>query len=62
MSEDTGRGGAEEHQHEHRGDRHHGHENDQGIRGALRYLRSLPQMWRSAINDAVVDLIDPRPG
>ena len=62
MSEDTGRGGAEEHQHEHRGDRHHGHENDQGIRGALRYLRWLPQMWRSAINDAVVDLIDPRPG
>ena len=43
-------------------DGHHGHENDQGIKGALRYLRWLPQMWRSAINDAVVDLIDPEPG
>lgn len=42
--------------------RHHGHDNDQGIRGALRYLRWLPQMWRSDINDAVVDLIAPVAG
>ena len=41
---------------------HGGHENDQGIKGALRYLRWLPQMWRSPINDAVIALIDPRPG
>ncbi len=41
---------------------HHGHENDQGIRGALRYLRWLPQMWRSDVNDAVVDQIAPRSG
>ena len=40
---------------------HHGHENDQGVRGALRYLRWLPQMWRSEVNDAVVELIDPKP-
>ncbi len=46
----------------HRGHGHHGHENDQGINGALRYLRWLPRMWRSAINDAVVDLVDPQPG
>ena len=46
-------------QHDHR---HHGHENDQGIKGALRYLRWLPEMWRSAVNDSVVDLIDPMPG
>jgi SAM-dependent methyltransferase len=28
----------------------------------MRYLRWLPQMWRSAINDAVVGLVDPQPG
>ena len=49
----------EHHQHEHHD---HGHENDQGVKGALRYLRWLPQMWRSPINDAVVDLVDPQPG
>ena len=48
-----------DHDHDHE---HHGHANDQGIRGALRYVRWLPQMWRSAINDAVVELIDPQPG
>jgi SAM-dependent methyltransferase len=40
----------------------HGHHNDQGITGALRYIRWLPRMWTSAINDAVVALIDARPG
>ena len=56
---------ADEHQHTHdlqHDHQHHGHENDQGIKGALRYLRWLPQMWRSPINDAVVDLIDPLQG
>jgi SAM-dependent methyltransferase len=47
------------HDHDHRA---HGHENDQGIRGALRYLRWLPQMWRSSVNDAVIGLVDPRAG
>ncbi|NND75414.1 MAG: class I SAM-dependent methyltransferase [Ilumatobacter sp.] len=47
------------HDHDHG---HHGHENDRGITGALRYLRWLPQMWRSEINDAVVDLVDPQAG
>lgn len=28
----------------------------------MRYLRWLPQMWRSAVNDAVVDLVDLQPG
>lgn len=41
---------------------HHGHENDQGLRGALRYLRWLPQMWRSEINDLVVDQVAPETG
>lgn len=49
-----------EHEHEH--DDHHGHHKDQGIKGALRYLRHLPRMWRSPINDAVVDLIKPQAG
>lgn len=40
----------------------HGHHNDQGIKGALRYLRQLPRMWRSPINDAVIDLVDPQAG
>jgi len=48
--------------HAHHDHGHHGHANDQGIKGALRYLRWLPQMWSSAINDEVVDLIDPEPG
>ena len=46
--------------HDHHHDHHHGHEHDQGVRGALRYLRWLPQMWSSEINDAVVELIDPK--
>ncbi len=50
------------HNHHHHGHDHHGHANDRGIKGALRYLRWLPQMWRSPINDAVVDLVDPRAG
>lgn len=48
-----------DHSHDHD---HHGHENDQGIKGALRYLRQLPRMWRSPINDAVIDLVDPQAG
>lgn len=48
-----------DHYHDHD---HHGHANDQGIKGAVRYLRWLPQMWRSAINDAVIDAVDPQPG
>lgn len=58
-NEHTGHDQAEQHEHEHHP---RGHANDQGIKGALRYLRLLPQMWRSPINDAVVDLVDPKPG
>ena len=50
---------SEHHDHSHD---HHGHENDQGIKGALRYLRHLPEMWRSPINDAIIDLVDPQAG
>lgn len=50
-------GHRERHQH-----RHQGHANDQGVRGALRYLRFAPSMWRSDINEAVVDMVGPQPG
>lgn len=40
----------------------HGHTNDQGITGAQRYLRVLPRMWHSPVNDFVVDLVDPVAG
>lgn len=49
-------------QHHHGGHDHHGHDNDQGIKGALRYLRHLPDLWRSPINDAVIDLVEPQRG
>ena len=47
---------------DHAGHRHHGHAHDRGIGGAVRYLRWLPQMWRSEVNDAVVDRIAPAAG
>jgi len=50
------------HDHSHEHGHAHGHSNDQGIRGALRYLRWLPQMWRSPINDAIVDFVGPKAG
>lgn len=43
-------------------DQSHGHASDQGIRGMLRYLRFAPHMWRSDVNVAVIELVDPRPG
>lgn len=45
--------------HDHHG---HGHRNDRGLAGILRYLRWLPQLWRSEINDGVVALVAPRSG
>lgn len=57
------------HHHDHAGEAHthghdhgHGHANDQGLRGFMRYLRFAPRMWRSEINDAVVDLVNPQAG
>ena len=63
-SDDAHGHGHDGHGHEHgHGHGHgHGHENDQGIRGLLRYLRWLPRMWRSDVNDAVVELVDPQRG
>lgn len=47
--------------HDHQ-DHSHGHHDDQGVRGMLRYLRFAPRMWRSDVNDAVIELVDPRSG
>lgn len=51
-------------QHDHQGghDHGHGHENDQGFKAIIRYLRFAPQMWRSTINDAVIELLAPKEG
>ncbi len=40
----------------------HGHEHDRGVGAMLRYLRWAPRMWKSDINDVVVDLVGPVPG
>jgi len=32
------------------------------MRGALRYLRFAPSMWRSDINTSVIDLLEPQDG
>lgn len=40
----------------------HGHHHDQGPRAVLRYLRLLPRMLRSDVNDAVVTELAIRPG
>ena len=39
----------------------HGHANDQGLSGMVRYLRLAPRMWRSDVNNAVADLVAPKP-
>lgn len=46
------------HSHEHG----HGHANDQGLKGALRYVKMAPSMWKSSMNDAVVERLAPMPG
>jgi len=54
--------GAHDHEHHRRDHHHRGHANDQGWRGAVRYLRWAPSMWRSGINDEVIALIAPVAG
>jgi SAM-dependent methyltransferase len=49
---------------EHSGHHHHGHghHHDRGVKAMLRYLRHAPGMWRSEVNDAVVDRLRPSRG
>jgi len=39
----------------------HGHENDQGVKAMLRYLRWAPQLWSSEVNNAAVASLDLKP-
>jgi len=39
-----------------------GHHHDQGFRAVLRYLRLLPLMWHSDLNEAVVEALTLREG
>ena len=40
----------------------HGHDQDRGLRGFLRYTKMLPKMWRSPVSHDVVRDIAPQPG
>lgn len=40
----------------------HGHEQDRGFSGFVRYMKMLPKMWRSPVSCEVVREISPRPG
>jgi SAM-dependent methyltransferase len=46
----------------HRPGRPHAHHHDRGLAAFLRYLRLLPAMWRSEVNDAVVRELAVGPG
>jgi ubiquinone/menaquinone biosynthesis C-methylase UbiE len=47
--------------HDHAG-HEHGHDQDRGLRGFVRYMKMLPRMWRSPVSSEVVRDIAPRPG
>jgi len=53
---------AHEHHHENTHDHQHGNPKDRELKSILRYIKIAPRMWRSEVNNAVVDLIDPQPG
>ena len=40
----------------------HGHEQDRGMRGFVRYMKMLPKMWRSPVSREVIRAISARPG
>lgn len=40
----------------------HGHQQDRGLRGMLRYLGHARSMWRSDVNAAVIDRLAPSSG
>ncbi len=51
-----------DHDHEHGHEHGHGHARDQGLSAAVRYLRLAPRMWRSEINEAVLEVVAPIAG
>jgi ubiquinone/menaquinone biosynthesis C-methylase UbiE len=40
----------------------HGHDQDRGLRGFLRYMKMLPKMWRSPVSREVVRALALQPG
>lgn len=48
--------------HDHAADHRHGNARDRELKSILRYIKIAPRMWRSVVNNAVVDLIKPRRG
>jgi ubiquinone/menaquinone biosynthesis C-methylase UbiE len=40
----------------------HGHHQDRGLHGFVRYMKQLPKMWRSPVSREVVRTIAPQPG
>ncbi len=40
----------------------HGHDQDRGLRGFLRYMKMLPKMWRSPVSTEIVRSLAPQPG
>jgi ubiquinone/menaquinone biosynthesis C-methylase UbiE len=40
----------------------HGHDQDRGLRGFVRYMKMLPKMWHSPVSREVVRAIAPQPG
>ena len=47
--------------HDH-GEHGHGHDQDRGLKGFLRYMKMLPKMWRSPVSREVVRDLALRPG
>lgn len=48
--------------HDHAHGHGHGNARDRELKSILRYIKIAPRMWRSVVNNAVVDLVNPRPG
>ncbi len=49
--------------HYHAGHEHgHGHQQDRGLRGFVRYMKMLPKMWRSPVSREVVRVVAPVAG
>jgi ubiquinone/menaquinone biosynthesis C-methylase UbiE len=40
----------------------HGHDQDRGVHGFVRYMKMLPKMWRSPVSREVVRTLSPKPG
>lgn len=53
---------AHDHNHDHGTGHAHGNAKDRELKSILRYIKIAPRMWKSDVNNAVVNLVNPRPG